>query len=160
MDILDPNWQQQLQIVVSVAIATVLGGLIGTERELAGRPAGLRTHAILAAAACLLVGLGDVLVAHFVADFPSSVLRADPIRIVEAIVTGTAFLGAGTIFRHRGNAQVEGLTTAASLLLVAAIGIAVALRQLLIAGMVTVLSLVLLRLARALFADRKSKSRP
>lgn len=159
MDIFDPNWQQQLQIVVSVAIATVLGALIGTERELADRPAGLRTHAILAAASCLLVGLGDVLLGHFVVDTPPGVLRADPIRIVEAIVTGTAFLGAGTIFRHRGNSQVEGLTTAASLLLVAAIGISVALRQLLIAVLITILTLVILRLARVVFADRKTKSR-
>lgn len=159
IQILDSNWEQQLQIIVSVAIATVLGAVVGTERELADRPAGLRTHAILAAGACLLVGLGDVLLTHFAASSPPGVLRSDPIRIVEAIVTGTAFLGAGTIFRHRGNEQVEGLTTAASLLLVAAIGIAVGLRQLLIAVTVTVLTLVLLRVVRSLFADRKSKTR-
>lgn len=160
MDILDPNWQQQLQIVASVAIATVLCAFVGAERELADRPAGLRTHAILGAASCLLVGLGDVLLNHFVADSVPGVLRADPIRIVEAVVTGTAFLGAGTIFRHRGSHEhVEGLTTAASLLLVAAIGISVALRQLLVAVLITVLTLILLRLARFLFADRKSSRR-
>ncbi len=157
MDILDYNWQQQLQIVASVAIATVLGALVGTERELADRPAGLRTHAILAAAACLLVGLGDILLTHFVADSPAGVLRADPIRIVEAVVTGTAFLGAGTIFRHRGaDEHVEGLTTAASLLLVAAIGISVALRQIILAVLITLLTLVLLRVVRYLFLERKS----
>ncbi len=161
MEILDYNWEQQLQIVVSVAIATVLGGLIGAERELADRPAGLRTHAILAAAACLLVRLGDILVAHFVADAPPGVLRADPIRIVEAVVTGTAFLGAGTIFRHRGDDHVEGLTTAASLLLVAAIGISVALLQIVLAVSITVLSLVLLRVVRILFMERKaSRGKP
>jgi putative Mg2+ transporter-C (MgtC) family protein len=159
IQIFDSNWQQQLQVIASVAMATVLGALVGTERELADRPAGLRTHAILAAGSCLLVGLGDVLLEHFAANAPSGVLRADPIRIVEAIVTGTAFLGAGTIFRHRGNAQVEGLTTAASLLLVAAIGIAVGLGQLLIAITVTALTLVLLRVVRSLFAKRKSKVR-
>lgn len=157
-DIFDPNWQQQLRIVASVAIATVLGGIIGAERELANRPAGLRTHAILAAAACLLVKLGDILLTHFVADSIPGVLRADPIRIVEAVVTGTAFLGAGTIFRHRGD-HVEGLTTAASLLLVAAIGISVALRQIVVAVAITALSLVLLRVARFLFAERKSSRR-
>jgi putative Mg2+ transporter-C (MgtC) family protein len=61
------------------------------------------------------------------------------------VVTGVAFLGAGTIFRHRDGESVEGLTTAASLLLVAAIGITVALRQLLLAVLVTILTLVLLR---------------
>lgn len=157
MEILDPNWLQQLQIVASVAIATVLGAVVGAERELADRPAGLRTHAILAAAACLLVRLGDVLVSHFVTDTLPGVLRADPIRIVEAVVTGVAFLGAGTIFRHREH--VEGLTTAASLLLVAAIGISVALRQLLVAVLITALTLILLRVARYLFADRKTSRR-
>jgi putative Mg2+ transporter-C (MgtC) family protein len=157
VEILDYNWEQQLQIVASVAIATVLGALVGTERELADRPAGLRTHAILAAAACLLVRLGDILVAHFVADSPPGVLRADPIRIVEAVVTGTAFLGAGTIFRHRGAAEhVEGLTTAASLLLVAAIGISVALQQIIVAVLITGLSLLLLRVVRVVFEDRKA----
>ena len=157
MDIFDYNWQQQLQIVASVAIATVLGALVGTERELADRPAGLRTHAILAAAACLLVRLGDILLEHFVADSPPGVLRADPIRIVEAVVTGTAFLGAGTIFRRRGAGEhVEGLTTAASLLLVAAIGISVALRQIIVAVLITLLTLMLLRVARVLFLERKS----
>src|SRR5688500_17333259 len=81
IQILDSNWQQQLEVIASVAIATVLGALVGTERELADRPAGLRTHAILAAGSCLLVGLGDVLLEHFAATAPSGVLRADPIRI-------------------------------------------------------------------------------
>jgi putative Mg2+ transporter-C (MgtC) family protein len=158
LDIFDPNWQQQLQMIASVAIATVLGAVVGAERELADRPAGLRTHAILGAASCLLVTLGDVLLTHFVTDSMPGVLRADPIRIVEAVVTGTAFLGAGTIFRHRGAKEhVEGLTTAASLLLVAAIGISVALRQILVAVAITVLTLLLLRVARFLFADRKSR---
>jgi putative Mg2+ transporter-C (MgtC) family protein len=138
MDIIDTNWIQQLEVVVKVLIAGILGGLIGLERELANRPAGLRTHAILAAAAALLVD-------HFVGETAPAVLRADPIRVVEAIVTGVAFLGAGTIFRHRNGKVVEGLTTAASLLLVAAIGISVALQQLLLAVLVTVITLVLLR---------------
>lgn len=145
MDIIDTNWLAQLEVVVKVVIAAVLGGLIGLERELRNRPAGLRTHAILAAAAALLVGFADLLVDHFVGETVPSILRADPIRVVEAIVTGVAFLGAGTIFRHRGGQAVEGLTTAASMLLVAAIGISVALEQVLLAVLVTVFTLVLLR---------------
>lgn len=145
VDIVDTNWIQQLEVVVKVLIAGMLGGLIGLERELANRPAGLRTHAILAAAAALLVGFSDLLVDHFVGETAPAVLRADPIRVVEAIVTGVAFLGAGMIFRHCDGKAVEGLTTAASLLLVAAIGISVALQQLLLAVLVTVFTLVLLR---------------
>lgn len=154
MDFADPNWQGQLQTFGSVVIAALLGALIGVERELADRPAGLRTHAILAAAACLLVSLPDVLLEHYVVRSTPDVLRADPIRIVEAVVTGTAFLGAGTIFRDRQKHAVEGLTTAASLLLVGAIGISVALKQLLTALLVTLFTLALLRAARV-FKSRR-----
>lgn len=144
IELVDTNWLSQLEIAAKVVIAGVLGGAVGLERELANRPAGLRTHAILAAAAALLVGLGDLLVTHFADETLPSALRADPLRIVEAIVTGVAFLGAGTIFRHREERLVEGLTTGASLLLVAAVGVAVAIGQLLLAGLVTLVSLILL----------------
>ena len=146
MDIVDLDWQNQLDMLVRVLIATAAGAAVGYERELAERPAGLRTHALLGAAACLLVVLTDSVIAHFITESAPSLLRTDPVRVIEAIVTGTAFLGAGTIFRNR-KSGVEGLTTAASLLLVAAIGVAVALRQVMLAVMVTLLTLALLRLA-------------
>lgn len=155
MDFVDVQWQAQLQIVGTVVIAAILGGIVGMEREMADRPAGLRTHAILAAAACLLVSLPDALLEYYAAEAASDVLRADPIRIVEAVVTGTAFLGAGTIFRDRDRGAVEGLTTAASLLLVGAIGISVALKQLITAVLVTVLTLLLLRAARLFKSARR-----
>jgi putative Mg2+ transporter-C (MgtC) family protein len=148
MDFLNVDWQAQLQIVGTVVVAAVLGAVIGMERELADRPAGLRTHAILAAAACLLVSLPDALLEHYAVETASDILRADPIRVVEAVVTGTAFLGAGTIFRDRDRGAVEGLTTAASLLLVGAIGISVALNQMITAVLVTLMTLLLLRAAR------------
>jgi putative Mg2+ transporter-C (MgtC) family protein len=156
MDFLDLNWQAQLQTVATVFIAAVLGGAIGVERELADRPAGLRTHAILAAAACLLVSLPDALLEHYAVETAPEILRADPIRIIEAVVTGTAFLGAGTIFRARDKGAVEGLTTAASLLLVGSIGIAVALKQLVTAVLVTVLTLLLLRAARLFKSGKRA----
>jgi putative Mg2+ transporter-C (MgtC) family protein len=155
MDFLDVNWQEQLRIVGTVLIAAVLGGVVGMEREMADRPAGLRTHAILAAAACLLVSLPDALLEYYAAEATSDILRADPIRVVEAVVTGTAFLGAGTIFRDRDRGAVEGLTTAASLLLVGAIGISVALKQMVTAVLVTVLTLLLLRAARWFKSGRR-----
>lgn len=150
MDLLDTNWTAQLEVTIKVAIAGFLGGLVGLERELANRPAGLRTHAILASAAALLVGTADMIIDHFVTETAPSILRADPIRVVEAIVTCVGFLGAGTIFRNRDDNSVEGLTTAASMLLVAAIGVAVAMRQLLLAGLVTVITLILLRVVGSL----------
>jgi putative Mg2+ transporter-C (MgtC) family protein len=135
----------QLRIVIEVAIAMVLGGLVGLERELANKPAGFRTHMLVAAAAALFVGLSDILVDRFAVSTVPDILRVDPIRIVEAVVTGVSFLGAGTIFRHGQHDMVGGLTTAASMLLVAAVGVAVALNQLVLAAGVTLLTLIVLR---------------
>jgi putative Mg2+ transporter-C (MgtC) family protein len=150
MDLVDTNWLGQLEVAAMVFVAGLLGGIVGFERELAHRPAGLRTHAILAAAAALLVGTVDLLVGHFADETSPAILRVDPIRTIEAIVTGVAFLGAGTIFRRRGSHEdsIQGLTTAASMLLVAAIGIAVALRQILLAVLVTIITLLLLRIVK------------
>jgi putative Mg2+ transporter-C (MgtC) family protein len=145
MDLYDSNWLPQVELAIKVAIAGLFGGIIGFERELADRPAGLRTHALLSAAAAMLVGTSDLIVEHFVIQTTRDILRVDPIRVVEAVVTGTAFIGAGTIFRHRSQRTIEGLTTAASLVLAAAIGIAVAMRQLLLGAMICVLVLILLR---------------
>ena len=141
------NWEQQLQVVGAVALAMVLGGVIGFERELANKPAGFRTHMLLAGAAALLVGLGDILVSSFSATGYGEQLRTDPLRIVEAIVTGVAFLGAGTIFRGgRDGDTIAGLTTAASLLLVAGIGITVTMGEYVLAVATTILALLVLRL--------------
>ncbi len=155
MHILDSNWLEQIEIAVKVLIAGALGGLVGLERELANRPAGLRTHAILAAAAALLVGLSDVLVHRFAAETAVTVLRADPLRVVVAIVMGVAFLVAGTIFRHPSENVVEGLTTGTSLLLVGAIGIAVATGQLLLAAIVTACALIVLRVVGRVLGKRR-----
>jgi len=154
LELFETNWLAQVEIAIKVLIAGTFGGIVGLERELANRPAGLRTHALLASAAALLVGLGDLLVDRFAEATMPEVLRADPLRIIEAIVTGVAFLGAGTIFRHRESRIIEGLTTGASLLLVSAIGIAVGLGQLLLAALVTVVSLVLLRLVGRILSKR------
>jgi putative Mg2+ transporter-C (MgtC) family protein len=155
LEIYDTNWLPQLEIAIKVVIAGVFGAIVGLERELANRPAGLRTHAILASAAALLVGLADLLISHFAEESLPQVLRVDPLRIVEAIVTGVAFLGAGTIFRHREDRIIEGLTTGTTLLLVSAIGVAVAMGQLLLAAIVTIVSLILLRLVGWLFHKRE-----
>ena len=134
----------QLEVLAEVALAMLLGGMIGFERELAERPAGLRTHMMVAGAATLLVALGDVFM-HRVTERAASDLHADPIRIVEAVVTGVSFLGAGAIFRRGSENPVEGLTTAAGILLTAAVGIAVALQQIVLAVGAVVLVLGTLR---------------
>ncbi len=142
MDIVDTD---QLQIVGQVILAMILGAIMGLERENADKPAGLRTHMLVAGAAALFVALSTTAVQMFGMSLGDSVIRADPIRVMEAVITGISFLGAGTILRHGAKRQVEGLTTAASILVAAGVGIAVALSQLILAVGVTILTLVTLR---------------
>ena len=118
------------------------------DREAAERPAGLRTHMLVSGAAALLVSLGSVLATNFDVELSHAVVNPDPTRLIEAVVTGVSFLGAGTIIRRQPASPVEGLTTAASILFTAAIGICVALSQFVLALGATVLALVILRLVR------------
>jgi len=134
-----------VQVVIEVALAMVLGGAIGFEREWAARPAGLRTHMLVSGAAALLAGTAIAMVGQFAEHSWGDRLSVDPIRVMQAIIVGVTFLGAGTIVHSRDNRRVEGLTTAASLLMVAGVGIAVAMQEFVIAIGVTVLVLVALR---------------
>ena len=136
------GWNAQLEVVAGVAFAMLLGGMIGFERELKNRPAGFRTHMLVAAAAALLVGMGPLMLAQDYGD--RAVLRIDPLRLVEAVVAGIGFIGAGTILAQRRGQQVVGLTTAASLLMVAVIGIAAGLHQYILALAATLLTLLVL----------------
>ncbi len=131
----------ELQILGIVALAALLGGLIGLDRELADKNAGLRTHMLVAATAALLISLANVIMPNLEID--RSFVRMDPMRMIEAIITGITFLGAGTIIRHKSN--IEGLTTAASLFFVAALGIVVGLSQYYLAIGLTILNLLILR---------------
>lgn len=154
------GWQIQLLLVAEVAFAMLLGGIVGIERELANKPAGFRTHMLVSGTAALLVGMGDALVAKFAEDAGHELIQADPFRIIGAVVSGISFLGAGTIFRG-GSQHVEGLTTAASLLICAAIGVAIGSRQWITAIGVTLLTLAVLRalvLVEGLIA-RRAKAR-
>jgi putative Mg2+ transporter-C (MgtC) family protein len=147
----------QLRILAEVGGAMLLGGLIGLEREIADKPAGLRTHMLVAATAALLVGLSDALVASFNAAAGMN-LDSDPIRIAQAIVMGIGFLGAGTIVQRGRAERIEGLTTGASLLLAASVGICVAVGQLILAAGATTLALLVLLLLGGLenwFAERR-----
>lgn len=130
----------ELQMLGKIVIAALLGGLVGIEREFAERPAGLRTHMLVGATAAFFVMLADLLLSSFE---PRDMITADPVRVVEAIVVGISFLGAGTILKYREEGQrvVEGLTTSASILSVAAIGIAVALDAYVLAAGAALLNL-------------------
>lgn len=143
LQLIDPG-AFQFRILAEVAIAMILGALIGLDRELANKPAGLRTHILVTGSAALFVALGSTMVQSFTGQLDSQLIRSDPIRIIEAVVTGISFLGAGTIFRY-GDDKVEGLTTAASILFAAGVGVAVALAQIMLAIALTLLVLLVLR---------------
>jgi len=139
----------ELQILGIVVVAALLGGIIGLDREIADKPAGFRTHMLVAASSALLISLANVILPNL--DIVPEVIRLDPIRAIEAIVAGITFLGAGTIIRHKSG--IEGLTTAASLLYVAALGVTVALQQFILAIGLTILNLLILRGVK-LFEER------
>jgi putative Mg2+ transporter-C (MgtC) family protein len=126
----------QWALLGKTLVAMAYAGVIGFERELAGKPAGLRTHMFVSGAATLMVVLSELIVGRFAERFPDAVM-SDPIRIFEAIVVGVSFIGAGTIVQRQEASRIEGLTTAASLLMVTGIGIAVALDLILLAGAIT-----------------------
>lgn len=139
------GWHEQFAVLLQVAYAMLLGGAIGVEREIKSRPAGFRTHMLVAGAAALLVGLGDLLANHYVARTGHDILRLDAMRLISAVVSAVGFLGAGAIFRHGGARDgVSGLTTAASLLMAATIGIAAGVHANLLALAVALLTLAIL----------------
>ncbi|MCJ0826479.1 MgtC/SapB family protein [Luteimonas sp. 50] len=138
------GWHDQLAVLLQVGYAMLLGGAIGVERELKSRPAGFRTHMLVAGAAALLVGLGDLLANHYEARAEHDILRLDAMRLISAVVAAVGFLGAGAIFRRSGGDSVSGLTTAASLLMAATIGIAAGVHANLLALGATLLTLATL----------------
>ncbi|MCF8303123.1 MAG: MgtC/SapB family protein [Bacteroidales bacterium] len=134
----------ELHILMDVVIASVLAGLVGLERETSHKPAGFRTHMIIGGASALLILLGKILVMNFDAELGvGDALRTDPIRIIEAIIVGISFIGAGTILKSESESRVQYLTTAAAILFSAGIGISVALKQYILAVGVTILILLI-----------------
>jgi putative Mg2+ transporter-C (MgtC) family protein len=135
----------EFAILGRVALAMLLGAVIGFEREARDKPAGLRTHMLVAGAGALLVAIGIILIEELAASLGSQIVDSDPLRIVGAVITGVSFLGAGTILRPGSGSQVEGLTTAASLLVAATVGVCAALAHWVLAVGVTLLALITLR---------------
>ncbi|TAN32911.1 MgtC/SapB family protein [bacterium] len=135
-----------------VLVALLLGLILGTEREIHGHPAGMRTMALIGAGSCMFTALGLE---------PSFGARTDPARIAAQIVTGVGFLGAGAILRQGG--EVIGLTTAASIWVVASLGMAVGFGYYGIAVFTTflvIVTLVAIRpLEQRLFRGRKNRRR-
>lgn len=125
-----------VEVLEKLALAVVCGGLIGLEREFSDKPAGLRTNILICAGSMLFT-----LASGFIAGE-----RGDPGRIAAQVVTGVGFLGAGTILQSRG--RVTGLTSAATIWAVAAIGVWIGLGQFDLAAQVTVCVIAVLWLLR------------
>ena len=131
----------ELDLVLRLLTAAGLGGLIGLEREISDQPAGFRTHMLVALGSCLFAIVSAYGFDAFLGYRPEEI-RFDPSRVAAQIVTGIGFLGAGAIIRY--GMTVRGLTTAASLWVVAAIGLAVALGGYLTSGVTAAITLVAL----------------
>lgn len=139
----------EVTLLPRLLIATVLGGVVGYEREIHGRAAGIRTYAA--------VSLGAAMFTIINAHVPN---LSDHTRIVSNIVTGIGFLGAGIIFRDAGNGLITGLTTAATLWATAAIGVAAGFGMYVISLFSTITLFLLLYLKNAPFIKRlKSKGK-
>jgi putative Mg2+ transporter-C (MgtC) family protein len=136
--------QPQHIIFIRLLIASALGALIGFERGAQSGTAGLRTHILIALAAALFTTLAFEIYSE---ALEGGSQNADPIRAIEAVTAGIAFLGAGAIFQQRGN--VQGLTTGAGMWLAGAVGVCAALGYYVIAIAVAVFSVLVLAAMRA-----------
>src|SRR5262249_18323906 len=130
-----PDAATLTRVLVRLTVAAVLGGILGYERERSGKVAGLRTH--------MLVSLGSAL--FIVIPLEAGVSKADLSRVLQGLVAGIGFLGAGAIVRGGGDdSHIHGLTTAGGVWLTAGIGVAAGMGRLATAMLITVLALAIL----------------
>src|SRR5436190_9491987 len=130
--------KQLAHVIIRLVAATLLGAIVGLQRESNRKPAGLRTH--------ILVSLAT---AAFVISCSSVGMSSDGLsRVIQGIITGIGFIGAGSILKLSEQHEIKGLTTAASVWMTAAIGVTVGLGSLGIALMLTTLALIILALER------------
>lgn len=131
------------EVAVRLFLAMLFGAVIGWEREVHDKPAGLRTHMLVSLGAASFMLLASELTLE---AFSRDQVRLDPTRVVEGVVTGIGFLGAGTIIQAGGD--VRGLTTAAAIWVVGSVGLACGGGYYLLAGLVVVGSIFILVVCR------------
>ena len=130
--------KQLARIIIRLVAAALLGAIVGIQRERTRKPAGLRTHVLV----CLAT------VAFVIAGSSFGMSTEGLSRVIQGIVTGIGFIGAGSILKSSEQHEIKGLTTAASVWMTAAIGVTVGLGSLGIALMITVLAVGILALER------------
>ena len=137
------HWRQDIEMIMRLLVAAILAGILGWERESERKSAGLRTH--------ILVGVGSALfmciVAMEIEAFPHepNVVQFDPIRVIQGVAAGIAFLGGGIIFVDKSKNRVRGLTTAASVWATTGIGLTVGIGRYVVATLATLLIWIVLR---------------
>lgn len=141
--------------LMRLVVAIVFGGMVGFDRELHNKPAGLRTHILVSLAAALFTLITLELHAD-ISRQPGST-NSDPIRIIEAVTAGVAFLAAGAIIQSRGS--VRGLTTGANMWLAAALGVSSGAGYYLLASLGAILALIVLTVLGSL-ESRLTRDRP
>lgn len=151
--------ETDLLLLLRLVVASLLAGVMGWERERAGKAAGLRTHILVGVAAALYVAVADALLAAY-APATAGSMRLDPLRAVDAVATGIGFLGAGIIFVARERDHVKNLTTAASIWATAAVGVAVGYGYYVLAGGATLLLYVVLHVLDRLPLRQDPKKAP
>jgi putative Mg2+ transporter-C (MgtC) family protein len=112
-----------LEIIFRLFLASFLGALVGLEREVHGREAGIRTYLLVSLGSALIMIVSEYLAFEYQGKFSSDFFRVDPGRIAAQAITGIGFLGAGVIIRYKNS--IRGLTTAASMWVVCAVGLAI-----------------------------------
>ncbi len=145
---MDISFLAQLTVVGKIALAMLLSAFVGYEREVKDRPAGLRTHMLVGGGMTMFTAISDYLIYHMILVFSPDKVSITPDRIIQSVLTGIGFLGAGTILKvtaPKGGEKVHGLTTAATILFVAGIGICVGAEGYYIAVGATLLALFVLR---------------
>lgn len=145
-----------LEIAFRLMLATLLAGVLGWDREEKERPAGLRTYMLVALASAVFTVLTFEIYETISAKHPGG--NSDPIRIIEAVTAGVAFLAAGTIIQGRDS--VRGLTTGAGMWMAGALGVAVGAGHYLLAIFAALLSFVILRFVQALTPNGSKRAGP
>ncbi len=134
-----------LHVTIKLVLSVIAGGLIGMERSFHGRPTGFRTHSLI----CLACAASVQLVTHlpvWMAGAPEDFFRTDATRIMQAIIQGLGFLGAGVIFRE--GLTIRGLTTSASIWITAPIGLLFGVGFFYVGAICTVATIIILTLFR------------
>ncbi len=144
-----PDRNRLIIVLLRVFAAVLLGAVVGIERERAGKPAGLRTH--------MLVSLGTAVVVIACQDSGMSLDGLS--RVIQGMVTGIGFIGAGTILKLNEQREIQGLTTAAGLWMTAAIGVAAGLGILGVALIGTLVTVLILVLEHFIDARRKTQNK-